>query len=632
MIKKLCLLLSLILAFSLLGACSSSKGKEDVSSDASSQVSDDVESDYSEDEGDVAELPEDEDDYSEDDYYEDDYYEDDYYEDDYYEDDYYEDDYYDNNIGNNDNSYQDNNDNSYEDEYFDGDYFGDDYFEEEKYVNHLNVYNNEEPITERYGGMSGTVWHAFGFMKDDKTGRVYSDKMMNIELERLQNTGVRYCRTRYTSEWAWDPAKEQYDWNADRFGYFCDYANALQDRDIDIILSVGWHFGFVSHIDDHSIDEVLYLNGEGEDKFGESVGAEDIYKDLSAEDARMTRAARRFGYFYAETLRQLRARGINNISHLLYMTEPSNSYLGAEAGAENEAYLLFSRAFKQKLIEENVAHTVKHMGPNETSKTGDILFKYVVDNDPELFDVYTVHDYPHMTDVTVDVLNEIYGKTLDSFVKHAKKAGIYGKKEFWLDEYDVNYDGKAGGQSVSWAGLQNVFGCIMAQQRGLENTVLWMLFDQLWTDHTNNGGEFVEGIHMCGDIPSLFNGSIPYDQYYIIGLFMKYNGYKNGKVYRTSYFEDSEMFEGVYTGAVQLEDGSWTITVVNLNIDEAYIDLSFDKAINQTLYRHVCATGDLKATPDARLADADKCFKDVKNKLYDTIPGGSITIYTGLKG
>lgn len=136
---------------------------------------------------------------------------------------------------------------------------------------------------------------------------------------------------------------------------------------------------------------------------------------------------------------------------------------------------------------------------------------------------------------------------------------------------------------------------------------------------------------MCGDIPSLFKSATPYDQYYATGLFAKYNGYKNGKSYRTSLHEDALMYEGVYIGAVQLEDGSWTITVVNLNIDEAYIDVTFHKALNQTLYRHVFDSGKNVPTPDARLADADKCFKDVKTKLYDTLPGGSVTIYTGLK-
>ena len=579
MIKKLCILLSLIMALTMLGACKPSN--EDVSSNASSVSSEDVQSEPE----DTAEEP----------------------------------------------SEEEPSEETPEEEEFDGDFFEDGYFDDDdyNYINYLQVYNNEKPLSERYGGMSGTVWHAFGFMKDDKTNRVYTDKMMDIELDRLENTGIHYCRTRYTSEWAWDPVAEKYDFNAKRFGYFCDYANALQDRNMEIVLSVGWHFGFVSHIDDHSIDEITYLNGEGEDKFGESVGYD--FSGLNSEDARMTRAARRFGHFYTETLNALRARGINNISHLLYMTEPSNSYLGQEAGAENEAYVLFSRAFKQKLIETNVAHTVKHMGPNETSKTGDILFKYVVDNAPDLFDVYTVHDYPHLRDTTVDVLYDIYGQTVDSFVQHAKNGGIWGKKEFWFDEYDVNYDGKEGGQNNAYAGLQNVFGNLIAQQKGIETTILWQLFDQLWTDHTNTGGEFLEGIHMCGDIPSLFKSATPYDQYYATGLFAKYNGYKNGKSYRTSLHDDALMYEGVYIGAVQLEDGNWTITVVNLNIDEAYIDVTFHKALNQTLYRHVFDSGKNVPTPDARLADADKCFKDVKTKLYDTLPGGSVTIYTGLK-
>jgi len=579
MIKKLCILLCLVLAFSLLSACSSSQD-ENPSSNTSSVSSEEQTSEPT-DTTDVESEPEEEEIVEE----------------------------------------------EFNEDFFDEDYFDDEY----KHISQLYVYNNEKPLTERYGGMSGTVYHAFGFMKDDTTGRVYTDKMMNIELDRLQNTGMHYCRTRYTSEWSWDPVTESYNWDLDRFGYFCDYANALQDRDMEIILSVGWHFGFITEITQHSIDEVSYLNGRGEDKFGESVGYD--LSGLSSEDARMTKAAYRFGHFYAETLRQLRARGINNVSHLLYMTEPSNGYSGPEMGCENREYLLFSRAFKQKLIDEdNIAATVKHMGPNETSKDGDILFKYIVDSDPNLFDIYTVHDYPHLKDTTNDTLYDVYGQTLDSFVKHAKNGGVWGTKEFWLDEYDVKYDGKENGLNNAWEGLQNVFGNLIAQQKGVETTVFWQLFDQLWTDHANTGSEFDQGIHMCGDIPSLFTSATPYDQYYATGLFTKYNGYKNGKSYRTSLIDDALMYEGVYIGAVQLEDGNWTITVVNLNIDEAYIDVTFGKALNQTLYRHVFATGDHKSTPDARLADADKCFKDIKTKLYDTLPGGSVTIYTGVKG
>ena len=215
MIKKICLLLSLIMVLTMFSACKSSND-DNVSSDPSSVSSEETPSDTTETPSEEPEEPEEETDG------------------DYYEDGFIDDDYV--------------------------------------YVNHLNVYNSEKPINERYGGMSGTIWHAFGFMKDDKSNRVYTDKMMDIELDRLESTGIHYCRTRYQSEWSWNPVKEEYDWNSKRFGYFCDYANALQDRGMEIVLSVGWHFGFVSHITDHSIDEIGYLNGEGEDKFGESVG------------------------------------------------------------------------------------------------------------------------------------------------------------------------------------------------------------------------------------------------------------------------------------------------------------------------------------------------------------------------
>lgn len=581
MIKKLCILLSLVMALSLFGACSSSDNSDNISSDISS---DSNEEQIDEFEDTIEENTSDD----------------------------FDDEYYD----------------EYEEEFED---FFDDFYsgDEEKVINKLHVYNNEKPLTTRYGGMSGTVWHAYGFMKDDKTGRVYTDKMMNTELERLQTAGMHYCRTRYASEWVWDPITDNYNFSSNRFGYFCDYAKALQDRDINVLLQVGWHFGFVSWINSHNIEEVEYLNGTGEDKFGESTGYN--FSNLSSEEVRITKAARRFGYFYAETLRNLRARGINNISHLVYMTEPANGFQGAPVGAENEAYVLFSRAFKQKLTEENLAHTVKHMGPNETSKTGDHLFKYVVDNAPDLFDVYTVHNYPVVNDTLNDTLYDVYGLTLDSFVGHAKKAGILGKKEFWLDEYDVSYPDKGKGSNNAWEGLQNVYGNLIAQQKGVETTVFWQLIDQLWTDSTSTNREFEDGIHVTGDIPSLFVSATPYDQYYATGLFSRYNGYKNGKSYRTSLVDDAMMYEGVYIGAVQLEDGNWTITVVNLNIDEAYLDISLDKALNKTMFRHVFDSAKNVADPSARLADVDKYFVNVKNKIFDTIPGGSVVVYTSLE-
>lgn len=494
----------------------------------------------------------------------------------------------------------------------------------------LFVYNSQKPLSTTYAGMSGTIYHAYGFMKDEKSGRVYTDKMMDLELDRLEETGMRYCRTRYHSQWMWNSKSEAYNWSSDRFGYFCDYAEALQQRDIDVLLQVGWHFGFVTKLDSYSIGEVQYLQGDQADRYGESTGYD--FTGMTAEEQRITKSARRFGYFYAETLRQLRARGIHNISHLVYMVEPSNDYSGREAGHANKEYVFFCEAMMEKLKEEQVADTVKHMGPNEVSVNGDSLLKYTLEQAPDLFDVLSCHYYPNISDTTTDVLYDAFGPTLDAYKAHAEQAGIWGKKEFWLDEFDVSFAGNDKGVSNSWAGLQAAYGALIAQQKGMNNVIFWQLFDQLWTDSATNNSQFTNGIHMTGAIPSLFNSSTPYAQWYSLGLFTRYNSSQNGTVYNTSFVEAAENYDGLYIGAVQLEDGSWTITVLNLNLDRTNICIRFDKAINQTLYRHVCVAGLVEPTPQATLADADKGFVDVKDRLYDTIPSGAIAVYTGIKG
>ena len=162
--------------------------------------------------------------------------------------------------------------------------------------------------------------------------------------------------------------------------------------------------------------------------------------------------------------------------------------------------------------------------------------------------------------------------------------------------------------------------------------IFWQLFDQLWTDNTSHGGEWEHGVHITGIVPTLFESPTPRDQYYTLGLFTKYNGYKNGTVYKTNNSQLIEDFAGIYIGAVKLEDGNWTVTVVNLDIMERNIKIKFDNAINRTLYRHQETVNTVKATPDAKLKDADATYLNVKDIVVDTVPAGSITVYTSIKG
>ena len=134
---------------------------------------------------------------------------------------------------------------------------------------------------------------------------------------------------------------------------------------------------------------------------------------------------------------------------------------------------------------------------------------------------------------------------------------------------------------------------------------------------------------MCGDIPSLFKSATPYDQYYATGLFAKYNGYKNGTVYATNL--SSTATQGVYVGAVQLEDGSWTVSVLNMNNTAVNINVAFGSAINQTLYRHIVSADKADTYADAKIPDADKSFSNVATSFSDVLPAGSFAVYTGVK-
>ena len=493
----------------------------------------------------------------------------------------------------------------------------------------LSVLNGQTPITKNYRGYSATIYHAFGFMEDESSGRVYTEKMRNDELKKLTNFGIRYARTRYPSDWTWD-ANRGWDFSRNRFGYFCNYAKALQQRGVQVVLQAGWHLGAITEIENCSIGEVEYLKGRGADRYAESYGLD--FTGKSAEEQRMIKGARRYGYWLGQTLLQLRSRGIYNVNYISYFVEPSNFYSGYPAGNSNKEYVLICRAIRNKLGEMGLESSVKHVGPNEVSGTGDELLQYVIKTDPELFDIYTAHTYPHASSVSSDEYANILTPSYQSYKNHMQNAGLWGKKEFWIDELDVKANDYPAQSDLAWGGLQNAVCGIVGQQLGMNNMLFWQLFDQLWTDFTSNGGEWKNGIHITGIVPSLFEGNTPRKQFYTFGPFVKYNGYQKGKVYQTNNNALMQNHESLYLGAAQLEDGKWTISVVNNGSKDRPVEINFEKALNQTLYRHRQTASSVTATPEGCLARADATYLQVKGKLRDVIPAGSIVIYTGVKG
>ena len=593
--KIICFCLALFLAFGLLG-CSSKDDKDKTSSESS--VSSDDSTNDSEEELDGEETADDDwgEDYSED-----------------YEEDYYDD--------------------WYEEE------------EEEPYgpnwVYQLKAYNGSAPIIDTYRGMSATVYHAFGFMKDDKTGRAYTDEMLELEIDRLQKMGVHTCRTKVNTPWLWSETKNNWDLDSVRANYLYDYCKELQSRGMNIVMQLGWDVEFVIEIIKGGKDaqqEAKYLDGRGEDLNGESVG-----RNLNGLDeywTRVTKAGYRWGYLYKNLLNELKARGIHNVDYLMFFTEPCNrnadgSYHPNGASESAEPYLKLCRIIKDYLVEAGVLDGILTMCGAQGGSS-DALLRYVLKNDPDVFEIHACHTYPTAQYITDNVYYDTSEPYFRNVMGAMKQYGVFGKKEFWCDEFSAR-DNAANAERNKpdehpWYGLQGVVGALCAQSFGVSNIISWQAADQLWTDQTNDGTEFIDGIHMCGAMPSLFNSDVPRGEYYMWGLFSKYNGYQNGKVYKTNYV-DEYWISGLHLGVVEHEDGNWTITVVNAdNIDDHIFQLNFEKAIGKTFYRHTENVNTCVRNTGAVIADVDKVFVDVEKKIKDKLPAGTLAIYTTIKG
>ena len=341
----------------------------------------------------------------------------------------------------------------------------------------------------------------------------------------------------------------------------------------------------------------------------------------------------------------------------MFFCEPSNrnadgSYHPDGPGASAEQYTRLCRIIKDYLVEKKALNGILTMGGAQGGNSHELL-NYILDTDPDIFEIHACHTYPTGNYITDNVYHDYAAEYFTRVIGTMKDHGVFGKKEYWCDEFSardsVNNSNRNVPDEHPWYGLQGVVGAISAQAFGVSNIITWQAVDQLWTDQTNTGGEFLNGIHMCGAMPSLFNSDVPRGEYYMWGLFSKYNGYKNGKTYGTNYVEEVvekdkfgnvtftntlDVLSGLHIGAVQLENGGWTITVVNADsIQDRWFRIDFEKSLGGvTLYRHSENVNTCVRNTGAVIADVDKVFVGVNGAIKDFLPAGTVAVYTTEKG
>lgn len=501
------------------------------------------------------------------------------------------------------------------------------------FATQILVNNGSEPITNTFRGLSGTVHFPYTYWQHNTGIGIYSQELADYEFDRMRDTGFKYVRAIFKDTFAWDKKTKSFNWDTEEMQWIYKWAKSLQERDIEIVLNVPYTF-------------ISYAVGvQNWNKETDYMLGTDVYsKGPENAHARTDLVAERIGLFISDALKAFKGHGINNVTHILFFTEPyefeSQTYdsdgspLLPKDLSLTDIYLKFLKQTNKELQKQGLRNTVKIIGPNSQENVAPdfLLMNAVLDEMDKtgvrLVDIISSHCYPSGESIISDeFLGEMdsYMLFCNEFIERYKKiCKKYNWKdpEFWLDETNASLtnhkdgDITEGDMASPWIATQFAASYIHAMNLGVSNAIVWNFTNQYWPNNT-------EPWYSQPITPSILTQQEPYSKYYGYALLSQHLGNKNGKVYETI---DDWSF-GITSSCVQLEDGNWVLVVVNTGMESINFEVTFEKAIGQNMYRHLF-TSNYEARLDHDPIPADKGFRNVKTTLKDTIPIGGIAVYT----
>ncbi len=297
---------------------------------------------------------------------------------------------------------------------------------------------------------------------------------------------------------------------------------------------------------------------------------------------------------------------------------------------------------------QTVRDSIILVGPNQSGPSGHAgLAEYFAKNSKygyDLYDVWTTHLIEGSQDRTgeydpapvVGAEGDVYWEAYDRFAAWLSNLEAVNPKfsdvTFWCDEFassGYNFMQLYDDEGQRWWGVKNANQFVSLMNAGLSGGILWQFADCLWSYISGSGGEFQYGNHMGGATTSLIQTQTPYYIYYSTSLLTKYfSGSDDGTTYYSSSTHDN-----IHIATVKLADGNWSVLVVNSSESEQNISVNFAKSIGgKNMYRHVYDVESVERDSRGAIIDADKTYSGVTTKINDTIPAGSVVVYTSIKG
>ena len=482
----------------------------------------------------------------------------------------------------------------------------------------------------QWGGVNA-IHQGFIYLPDEY-GRDYSDAQIAEELKRMEAMDINMVRSYMDAGYAFEERNGKevtYDWNNERMQAFYKWLDAMEERDIEVAVQMGWSVGSVAGAttkDSLGYTIPWYISGQL-NVYSEMIDMYTDWVELFIQEVIIKR-----GY---------------DIEYLVMFTEPYhfNEYTfytdynynkETKNGWEVSVDLIQAtdKALKEAGLRDKVKLTGPQYGLSSKFYEGETLeeeLNWWIERIDDCIDVYTFHWYiptwpGEGSSSSASLLDDNYDLWV-YYLSEVKRIIDQTGKPFWFDEW--NYGGQAmENQKNDFYAQQVAQTVIAAMNAGIDSMLYWQLFEIVWPTRFDTGGEFEKGIHILGTAPSLYESAIPYKLYYGFSLLAKYAGEKGSNIYEGS------SRKGLCCSMVEYEKDGKTyqnVIVVNTTSLEQKISLNFEKEIGKDMYRYMFDPITTVPNTGAEMIAADKGFTNVKDILQDTIPAGSIVVYTTVK-
>ena len=468
---------------------------------------------------------------------------------------------------------------------------------------------NAKPSNPEFLGF-GALYYPWIYLKD-KDGRNYTEEQAEKELDCLQLSGVRVVRITIfvSSDW-YDFENNSWKIEGTRFEATLKSLLGIQQRGIDILLNFEWG------------NSINYSNN--------------VFADPKLTGFDFDKQCEMFGEFIKEFLNVLEVRGLYCNKYITFFSEPGSGY---KDGFDNEkGQALLNRYRKcigtvhNALVDAQIRSKYKFVLGNtaletEMWNTTWHLFAPLYEVIKEYGDEWGYHNYNKyngsvVTNTALDYENMMAFINDDIF----NKTGV-DAKNVWIDEYnatDRNNSYYTYRNASGWNALHVIAGMVANMNIGYKTVMHWTFTNTLWVgSHATADDNWVDGYHCWGMVPNITKETEPYNSFYAYQIVASH--VNKGKTYAGENYSES----GLCCSACENEDGTFTVIVVNSSIFARKFVLNFEKEIEKQKFD--CYV--FEANKDYRMKGmnpirSNKTISNVSKSIKDTIPGGSVVVYT----